>query len=66
MRVTEVAVDLDLKEGIDYFIIKDNCLTELEPEEVDENGIGKTTTCIGFVPLPANIASQLSKKYQLY
>jgi len=66
MRVTEVAANLGLKEGIDYFIIKDNCLTELEPEEVDENGIGKTTTCIGFIPLPADIAAQLSKKYQLY
>jgi PTH2 family peptidyl-tRNA hydrolase len=66
MRVTKVAADLGLKEGVDYFLIKDNCLTELEPEEVDENGVGRTTTCIGFVPLPVDIASQLSKKYQLY
>ena len=66
MRVTKIAADLGLKEGIDYFLIKDNCLTELEPEEVDENGVGRTTTCIGFVPLPTDIASQLSKKYQLY
>lgn len=66
MRVTKVAADLGLKEDIDYFLIKDNCLTELKPEEVDENGVGRTTTCIGFVPLPADIASQLSKKYQLY
>ena len=66
MRVTKIAADLGLKEGVDYFLIKDNCLTELEPEEVDENGVGRTTTCIGFVPLPADITSQLSKKYQLY
>jgi len=47
-------------------LIKDNCLTELEPEEVGEDGIGITLTCIGFRPLPDEIAHQISRKYQLY
>lgn len=65
LKVIDVANELGLVEGNDYFIIKDRCLTELVPEEVDENGIGRTITCIGFKPLPDEIAKQLSKKYQL-
>ena len=65
-KVIDVAANLGLIEGIDYFLIKDNCLTELTPEEVDENGVGRTLTCIGFRPLPDDICVQLSKKYQLY
>lgn len=65
LKVVELANALGLKENIDYFIIKDRCLTELQPEEIDEQGIGRTITCIGFRPLPDNIAKQLSKKYQL-
>lgn len=61
-KVIDVAASLGLKEGTDYFLIKDNCLTELEPEETD----GRTLTCIGFRPLDDNIVHQLSKKYQLY
>lgn len=66
MKVVEVAKTIGLIEGKDFFLIKDNCYTELEPEEVDENGIGRTLTCIGFKPLPDEIAEKLSKKYQLY
>lgn len=65
LKVVDVANKLGLAEGEDYFIIKDRCLTELEPEEVDEEGIGRTITCIGFKPLPDDTARQLSKKYQL-
>ena len=50
----------------DYFLIKNNCLTEVEPEEVGADGIGRTLTCIGFRPLPDDIAHTISKKYQLY
>ena len=57
---------IKLNISIDYFLIKDNCLTELTPEEIDENGIRRTLTCIGFRPLPDDIVNQLSKKYQLY
>lgn len=53
-------------ENVDYFIIKDKCLTELQPEEVDENGVGRTLTCIGFRPLPEDLANELSHMYHLY
>ena len=66
MKAVAMAEDLDLEEGIDFFLIRDNCLTELTPEEIDENGVGRTLTCIGFRPLPDEIAHQISRKYQLY
>lgn len=66
LKVIETASSLGLKENIDYYLIRDNCLTELTPEEFDENGVGRTLTCIGFRPLPKDICKQLSKKYQLY
>lgn len=65
-KVIFLARELGLEEGKDFFLIKDNCLTELKPEEIDENGIGRTLTCIGFKPLPDDICAQLSRKYQLY
>lgn len=66
MKAADIAAAFGLKENVDYFLIKDNCLTELELEEVDEDGVGRTLTCIGFRPLPDDIAHQISKKYQLY
>ncbi len=66
MKAVAMAEELGLCEGKDFFLIKDNCLTELEPEEVDENGVGRTLTCVGFRPLPDEIAHKISKKYQLY
>lgn len=66
LKVAKMAEELGLVENEDYFLIKDCCLTEIEPEEVDENGVGRTLTCIGFKPLPDEIAHKLSKKYQLY
>lgn len=66
MKAVEIAKELGLEEGKDFFLIKDCCLTELNPEEVDENGVGRTLTCIGFRPLPDELAHQISRKYQLY
>lgn len=66
MKAATLAEELGLKEGMDFFLIKDNCLTELEPEEIGEDGVGRTLTCIGFRPLPDDIAHQISRKYQLY
>lgn len=66
MKAVTMAEELGLKEGVDFFLIKDNCLTELKPEEVDENGVGRTLTCIGFRPLPDDVAHSISRKYQLY
>lgn len=66
MKAVTLAEELGLKEGEDFFLIRDNCLTELEPEEVGDDGIGRTLTCIGFRPLPDDTAHQISRKYQLY
>ena len=62
LRARDAALALDLVEGKDFGLIRDNCLTELKPEEDD----GRTITGIWFAPLPDNIAHKLSKKYQLY
>ncbi len=66
LKAVAMAEELGLKEGKDFFLIKDNCLTELEPEEIGDDGIGKTLTCIGFRPLPDDLAHHISRKYQLY
>lgn len=66
MKAATMADELGLVEGQDYFLIRDHCLTELEPEEIGEDGIGKTLTCIGFRPLPNETAHAISRKYQLY
>lgn len=66
LKAVDKAKELGLEEGNDFFLIKDNCLTELEPEEVGADGIGRTLTCIGFRPLPDDVAHEISRKYQLY
>ena len=66
MKAVTIAEELGLREGEDFFLIKDCCNTELEPEEFDENGIGRTLTCIGFKPLEDEMANKISKKFQLY
>lgn len=66
LKAITIAQELGLKENEDYFLIKDACLTELEPEEFDEDGVGRVLTCIGFKPLPDDIAHKISKKFQLY
>ena len=66
LKCKEYASELGLKEGIDYFIIRDRCFTELIPEEIDEEGNKCTITAIGFRPLPNDIAEKISKHYQLY
>jgi len=66
LKAKKMAEEIGMKEGKDFFLIKDNCLTELEPEEVDENGVGRTLTCIGFRPLPDDVAHEISRKFQLY
>ena len=66
MKAIEIAKGLGLVENKDYFCIRDCCLTELTPEEIDENGVGRVLTCIGFAPLPDEIAQKISKKFQLY
>ena len=66
LKAKKMAEELGMEEGKDFFLIKDNCLTELEPEAIDENGGGRTLTCIGFRPLPDDVAHEISRKFQLY
>ena len=66
LKAVTIAEELGLEEGVDFFLIKDCCLTELEPEEVDEQGVGRVLTCIGFRPLDDETAHKISKKFQLY
>ena len=66
LKAKNIAEELGMEEGKDFFLIKDNCMTELEPEEIDENGVGRTLTCIGFRPLPDDVAHEISRKFQLY
>lgn len=66
LKAKRMAEELGLAEGKDFFLIKDRCLTELEPEEIYEDGTGGVLTCIGFRPLPDEIVQQISKKFQLY
>ena len=61
MKAVALAEEQGLVEGVDFFLIRDNCLTELEPEED-----GRTLTCIGFRPLPDDVAHAISRKYHLY
>lgn len=66
LKAKNIAEELGMEEGKDFFLINDNCMTELEPEEIDENGVGRTLTCIGFRPLPDDVAHEISRKFQLY
>ena len=62
LKAKAKAEDLGLEENVDFGLIYDNCLTELEPEE--ENGT--TLTGIWFRPLSDDVAHEISRKYQLY
>lgn len=66
MKAAEMAADLGMRENSDYFLIKDNCHTELIPEEYDEKGDGHTLTCIGFRPMESKVIDAIGKKYHLY
>lgn len=66
LKAKIIAEELGLKEGVDFFLIMDACKTELQPEIIDENGVGRTLTCIGFRPLDDETAWKISKKFQLY
>lgn len=66
LKAVGIADELGLKQDSDYFLIYDACLTELKPEEVDDDGTGRTLTCIGFRPLPDEIAHAISRKFHLY
>lgn len=66
LKAKTLAESLGMKEGVDFFSIYDACRTELEPEEVGANGVGRTLTVIGFAPMDSEVIDQIGKKYQLY
>ena len=66
LKAKTMAEEIGMKENVDFFCIYDCCKTELEPEFIDENGIGRTLTCIGFRPMEDKVIDQIGKKYQLY
>ena len=66
LKVKTLAEEIGMEENKDFFLIKDCCNTELEPEEVDENGVGRKLTCIGFIPMDEEKIDLIGKKFQLY
>ncbi len=65
-KAVALANEIGLVENFDYFLIRDNCLTELEPEEIDEDGVGRTLTCIGFRPMDSDVIDKVAKKFHTY
>lgn len=61
LKAKTMAEELGMKEGEDFWLIRDNCHTELEPEED-----GRTLTVIGFKPMDSEIIDKIGKKYHLY
>lgn len=66
LKAKAMAEEMSMKENVDFFCIYDCCKTELEPEFIDENGAGRTLTCIGFRPMEDKVIDKIGKKYQLY
>ena len=62
MGARQDALDLGLVEDVDFGFIRDNCYTELKPEELD----GTVITGIWFCPLPDDLSHEISKHFQLY
>ena len=61
LKAVELAKELGMKEGKDYFLVRDNCHTELTPEED-----GRTLTCIGFSPMNSDVIDKIGRKYHTY
>lgn len=60
-RIVDKAKEAGMQENVDFFCIRDACLTELTPDET-----GTRWTCIGFAPMDADRVDQITKKLQLY
>lgn len=61
LKAKTIAEELGMIEGKDFWLICDNCHTELEPEED-----GRTLTVIGFRPMDSQLIDQIGRKYHLY
>lgn len=60
-KLIRKAKDAGMQEDKDFFCIRDNCLTELTPEED-----GRCLTCIGFRPMSDEEINPITKRYQLF
>ena len=60
-KIVDKAKEAGMIEGVDFFCIRDACLTELTPDET-----GSRWTCIGFRPMDASEIDPITKKLQLY
>lgn len=66
LKAKTMAEELGMVEGKDFWLIYNSCKTELEPEFIDENNIGRTLTVIGFRPMDSELIDQIGRKYHLY
>ena len=60
-KIVEKAHENGMIEDVDFHCIRDNCLTELTPDET-----GTRWTCIGFAPMEAEKIDVITKRLQLY
>lgn len=60
-KVVEAAKEHGLVENVDFFCIRDACLTELTPDET-----GTCFTCVGFRPMRKSKMKNIVGKLQLY
>ena len=60
-KIINKAKENGMVEDIDFFCIRDNCLTELTPDET-----GTRWTCIGFKPMDSEKIDKVTKKLQLF
>lgn len=60
-RIVDKAIENGFTENTDFFCIRDNCLTELVPDET-----GTRWTCIGFRPMDSEDIDKITKKLQLF
>lgn len=61
LKAKSKAEKLGFIEDYDFFLIYDNCHTELTAEED-----GKILTTIGFRPMPSEVIDKITKRYRLY
>lgn len=60
-KLVEKAKEYGFIENKDFFCIRDNCRTELIPDET-----GTRFTCIGFSPMAEENINPLTKRLQVY
>ena len=62
LKLRDKAVSNGMEEGKDFYLVYDNCHTELNAEEET----GQTLTCIGFLPMKDDVIDKITKRYRLY